>query len=145
MNRIYIKLMTLGLPLILVSCGAKKNLVKETPVVQKMTEKSDKAADALELKKLSFVQKVSDNSVYAANIVGDLRFNIKAGGKDITVPGSLHMRKNQVIRIQLFIPLLGSEVGRLEFTPDYVLVIDRIHKEYIKANYDQLDFLKIMV
>ena len=142
MNRIYIKLMTLGLPLILVSCGAKKNLVKETPVVQKMTEKSDKAADALELKKLSFVQKVSDNSVYAANIVGDLRFNIKAGGKDITVPGSLHMRKNQVIRIQLFIPLLGSEVGRLEFTPDYVLVIDRIHKEYIKANYDQLDFLK---
>ena len=134
--------MTLGIPLILVSCGAKKNLVKETPVVQKMTEKSDKAADALELKKLSFVQKVSDNSVYAANIVGDLRFNIKAGGKDITVPGSLHMRKNQVIRIQLFIPILGSEVGRLEFTPDYVLVIDRMHKEYIKATYDQLDFLK---
>ncbi|WP_434502650.1 DUF4292 domain-containing protein [Prevotella sp.] len=142
MNRIYIKLMTLGLPLILVSCGAKKNLVKDTPVVQKTVSKSDKAADEVELKKLSFVQKVSDNSVYATNIVGDLRFNIKAGGRDITVPGSLHMRKNQVIRIQLFIPLLGSEVGRLEFTPDYVLVIDRIHKEYVKADYTQLDFLK---
>ena len=120
MNRIYIKLMTLGLPLILVSCGAKKNLVKDTPLVQKTVAKSDKAADEVELKKLSFVQKVSDNSVYATNIVGDLRFNIKAGGRDITVPGSLHMRKNQVIRIQLFIPLLGSEVGRLEFTPDYI-------------------------
>lgn len=47
-----------------------------------------------------------------------------------------------MIRIQLFIPLLGSEVGRLEFTPDYVLVIDRFHKEYIKADYNQLDFLK---
>ena len=142
MNRIYIKLMTLGLPLILVSCGAKKNLVKDAPVVQKTVAKSDKAADEVELKKLSFVQQVSDNSVYATNIVGDLRFNIKAGGRDITVPGSLHMRKNQVIRIQLFIPLLGSEVGRLEFTPEYVLVIDRIHKEYIKADYSQLDFLK---
>jgi len=142
MNRIYIKLMTLGLPLILVSCGAKKNLVKDAPVVQKTVAKSDKMADEVELKKLSFVQKISDNSVYASNIVGDLRFNIKAGGKDITVPGSLHMRKNQVIRIQLFIPLLGSEVGRLEFTPEYVLVIDRIHKEYIKADYSQLDFLK---
>ena len=142
MNRIYIKLLTFGLPLLLVSCGAKKNLVKEAPDVQKTTVKSDKSADAVELKKLSFVQKVSDNSVYAANITGDLRFNIKAGGRDITVPGSLHMRKNQVIRIQLFIPLLGSEVGRLEFTPDYVLVIDRIHKEYIKADYNQLDFLK---
>ena len=142
MNRIYIKLIALGLPLIFASCGAKKILVKETPVMQKTTEKSEKNADALELKKLSFVQKVSDNSVYASNIVGDLRFNIKAGGRDITVPGSLHMRKNQVIRIQLFIPILGSEVGRLEFTPDYVLVIDRMHKEYIKATYDQLDFLK---
>lgn len=142
MNRIYIKLMTLGLPLILVSCGAKKNLVKDAPVAQKTVAKSDKMADEVELKKLSFVQKISDNSVYASNIVGDLRFNIKAGGKDITVPGSLHMRKNQVIRIQLFIPLLGSEVGRLEFTPDYVLVIDRIHKEYVKADYTQLDFLK---
>lgn len=142
MNRIYIKLIALGLPLVFASCGAKKILVKETPAMQKTTEKSEKNADALELKKLSFVQKVSDNSVYASNIVGDLRFNIKAGGRDITVPGSLHMRKNQVIRIQLFIPLLGSEVGRLEFTPDYVLVIDRMHKEYIKATYDQLDFLK---
>ena len=142
MNRIYIKLIALGLPLVFASCGAKKILVKETPVMQKTTEKSEKNADALELKKLSFVQKVSDNSVYASNIVGDLRFNIKAGGRDITVPGSLHMRKNQVIRIQLFIPILGSEVGRLEFTPDYVLVIDRMHKEYIKATYDQLDFLK---
>lgn len=142
MNRIYIKLITLGLPLILVSCGAKKNLIKDAPVVQKTVVKSDKMADEVELKKLSFVQKVSDNSVYATNIVGDLRFNIKAGGRDITVPGSLHMRKNQVIRIQLFIPLLGSEVGRLEFTPEYVLVIDRIHKEYIKADYSQLDFLK---
>ena len=142
MNRIYIKLIALGLPLVFVSCGAKKILVKETPVMQKTTEKSEKNADALELKKLSFVQKVSDNSVYASNIVGDLRFNIKAGGRDITVPGSLHMRKNQVIRIQLVIPILGSEVGRLEFTPDYVLVIDRMHKEYIKATYDQLDFLK---
>ncbi len=142
MNRIYIKLITLGLPLILVSCGAKKNLIKDAPVVQKTVVKSDKMADEVELKKLSFVQKVSDNSVYATNIVGDLRFNIKAGGRDITVPGSLHMRKNQVIRIQLFIPILGSEVGRLEFTPEYVLVIDRIHKEYIKADYSQLDFLK---
>lgn len=142
MDRIHVKLVPLALSLILLSCGAKKNLVKETPVAQKTVEKSNKTADNLELKKLSFVQKVSDNSVYATNIVGDMRFNLKAGGKDITVPGSLHMRKNQVIRIQLFIPLLGSEVGRLEFTPDYVLVIDRMHKEYVKATYDQLDFLK---
>ena len=42
----------------------------------------------------------------------------------------------------MFIPILGSEVGRIEFTPDYVLVLDRMHKEYIKADYNQLDFLR---
>ncbi len=52
------------------------------------------------------------------------------------------MRKVEVIRIQLFIPILGTEVGRLEFTPNYVLIIDHLHKEYIKADYTQVDFLK---
>ena len=33
-------------------------------------------------------------------------------------------------------------MGRLEFTPDHVLIIDRLHKEYIKADYTQVDFLK---
>ena len=34
------------------------------------------------------------------------------------------------------------EVGRLEFTPDYVLLINRLEKEYVKATYSDLDFLK---
>ena len=52
------------------------------------------------------------------------------------------MRKDEVIRLQVMIPLIQTEVGRVEFTPDYVLVIDRLHKEYIKAEYSQLGFLK---
>ena len=51
------------------------------------------------------------------------------------------MRKDDVIRLQLFVPLIGSEVGRLEFTKDYVLIMDRIHKQYVKADYNQVDFL----
>ena len=64
------------------------------------------------------------------------------GSKDVTVPGSVHMRKDKVIRIQLFVPLLGSEIGRLEFTPDYVLVMDRFNRQYVKGDYNQLDFLR---
>ena len=133
------------LPVLLVlfaACRAKKNLVKTTTSTTVATKTTTGNAPNPELQKLGFLQKVADNAVYANNIVGDMKFNLKVDGRDITAPGSLHMRKNQVIRIQLFIPLLGSEVGRLEFTPDYVLVIDRFHKEYIKADYNQLDFLK---
>ena len=89
-----------------------------------------------------FVRKVSDQKVYAKNIVGKMTLNVKMGSKDVSVPGALRMRRDDVIRIQAFIPILGSEVGRIEFTPDYVLVLDRMHKEYIKADYNQLDFLR---
>ena len=135
-----IKLLLLCMPLFGAACSAKKAVVDHAKSTSSTTQQED--AQALAVKKLTFVQKVSDNQVYAKNIVGSMSFNIQAGDKDITVPGSVHMRKDEVIRLQLFIPLIGSEVGRIEFTPDYVLVIDRIHKEYIKADYSQLDFLK---
>ena len=62
-------------------------------------------------------------------------------GKNISVDGKLYMRKDEVIRIVLA-PFGIMEVGRLEFTPDYVLVIDRMHKQYVKATYNDLSFLK---
>lgn len=98
--------------------------------------------DSSENQSLTYVQKVYDQQVYVQNIVSDMSFRATAGDKTVSVPGSLRMRRDKVIRLQLFIPIIGSEVGRLEFTPDYVLVVDRIHKQYIKGDYNQLDFLR---
>lgn len=129
----------LSILLALASCGAKKSMVNDNGSV---IDKPSNGPATMEARKLAFVQKVSDQKVYAKNIVADMTFTAQTGDKDITVPGAIRMRKDEVIRLQLFIPLLGSEVGRLEFTPDYVLVIDRLHKQYVKADYNQLDFLK---
>lgn len=137
--KIAIRLLLLTTPLLLASCGAKKAAVSEKVVP---ITAAPATASTAEAQKLAFVQKVSDQKVYAQNIVGSMTFNAKMGDKDITVPGALRMRRDKVIRLQLFIPLLGTEVGRLEFTPDYVLVVDRMHKQYIKGDYNQLDFLK---
>lgn len=119
--------------MMLSSCASKKTIV-DTGVSSVDTSKSDAA--------VAFVKKTTSNAVETKNITGNMNFTIAMGKKDISVPGSVHMRKDEVIRLQLFIPILGSEVGRLEFTPDYVLVMDRMHKEYIKADYNQLDFLR---
>ena len=135
----YSRLILLAFSLLLTACGTKKNIVRSTATTSNTTVTTSKATGNSELQKLAFMQKVADNAVYATNIVGDMKFNLQVGNRNITTSGALHMRKNQVIRIQHF---LGTEVGRLEFTPDYVLVIDRLHKEYIKADYSQLDFLK---
>lgn len=119
--------------LMLVSCASQKTATDTTNTAGQIP-----AGDA----STTFVAKVINNAVTAQNIVGDASVTLKLGDKDITVPGSVHMRRDKVIRIQLFIPLLGTEVGRLEFTPNYVLVVDRMNKQYIKGDYNQLDFLR---
>ena len=130
-----IKITVLALPLLLGACATKK-VANEG----KTTITTNKQQQSEAVKKITFVQKVADNAVYAKNISSKIDFTIEAGGKDISVDGTLRMRKDEVIRIQLA-PFGLVEVGRVEFTPDYVLLIDRIHKEYIKAGYDEVSFL----
>lgn len=143
-NKHTIKVALLCLPLLLGACGAKRAVVGTQSSGSRTTASSGANGDQQNsaLQKLTFVQKVSDSKVYSKNITGDMSFNLQVDDKDITVPGTLRMRKDEVIRIQLFMPVLGIEVGRLEFTPQYVLIIDRLHKEYIKADYNQVDFLQ---
>lgn len=133
-----VKICLICAPLALASCGAKKSLVKDNATVP-TTQAAHKHAEEMQL---AFVQKVSDQKVYAKNIVSGLSFTANMDGKSITLPGALRMRRDQVIRLQIFIPYIGTEAARIEFTPDYVLVVDRLHKQYVKGDYNQLDFLR---
>lgn len=89
----------------------------------------------------SFVRKVHANQVNANAISAKIKFTLKQGQKDLSVSGSLKMKKNEVVRIQLTAFGL-MEVGRLEFTRDYVLVMDRMNKQYIKVKYADVGFLR---
>lgn len=130
----YIKWILLIVPLVVAGCGSKKTAIGSS-------RPSDGAwADATQQKR-NFIYKVSDNAAYARNIVSKITFSLKAGGKDVSVDGVLSMRKNDVIRIQLT-PLGLLEVGRIELTKDYVLIVDRIHKEFVKADYGKVEFLE---
>ncbi len=124
------KMAALVLPLMLVACGTKKKVVKETPAVSPST-----------LKAQQFLQKVNDNAQYAKFITSKVKFSVEVGNQQLTLTGNLKMKRDDVIRLQLM--AFGFvEAGRLEFTRDYVLIMDRINKQFIKANYNQLDFLR---
>ena len=134
----YIKNSPLGgwgvflLILLFVSCGTKKTI--DSPSSVKTVETST-------LKKMDYVRKVYSNATNAKNIVSKIDFTIDAKGKNISVDGRIYMRKDEVIRVVLA-PFGIMEVGRVEFTPEYVLVVDRMHKQYVKATYNDLSFLK---
>jgi len=51
--------------------------------------------------------------------------------------GSLRFRKDDVIQI-LFTPIFGIEAARLEISPDNVLLIDRMNKQFIQASYREI-------
>ena len=127
------------------ACGSKKAVVKDNagkPATGQQQQGGQTAQDSKELQKARFLQMVADNAVYSDFINTKMKIKVNTGSKEITLPGVLRMHKDDVIRIQVQVPILGTEAARLEFTKDYVLIVDRIHREYCKGNYTQLDFLK---
>lgn len=87
------------------------------------------------------LHKVAANASTARFITSKIKFKLKLGDKEVSLGGSLRMKKDDVIRLQL--TAFGLvEAGRVEFTKDYVLVMDRINKQYIKADYRDVDFLR---
>lgn len=120
---------------VLASCSTHKAVVGTNDNVT-----IEKASD-VNRQKREYLHKVYDNAVYATNVVSKIDLSLGAMGKDVSVDGKIYMRKNEVIRIVVS-PLGLMEVGRLEFTPEYVLIVDRMHKEYVQATYNDLDFLK---
>ena len=73
--------------LLVSSCASKKNLEKTTvqpsvdkPQAAQAEEKAQiESAHALQLRQQQFIQRVLENSVYVKNILGDIKFNLKAG------------------------------------------------------------------
>ena len=110
-------------------CGSTRRVVRDTPNAQSGVQQQD------------FLQKVSDNAQHARFVTSKVKFSVEVGSQQLTLTGNLKMKRDDVIRLQLM--AFGFvEAGRLEFTKDYVLVMDRINKQYLRVPYQQLDFMR---
>ena len=88
----------------------------------------------------AYKQRVISNSQTAGAITAKIKAHASMGTQGVTLGGSLRMKRNDVIQLsRTFMGLM--EVGRLEFTRDNVLFIDRIHQRYARVSYSQIDFL----
>lgn len=135
------KLALLLTPFVFAACGAKKNLVTENNTVNTTNTGNVTTPTESNVDNSAYLAKVINNASTQNAMVANIDFNLKSGKKDITVDGKLSMKRGEVIRIQLT-PMGLMEVGRMEFTKDSVLIMDRIHKQYLKSSYDQVSFLK---
>lgn len=114
------------------SCGTPKKVATE----KSQTEKSDSLTEK------EFLNRVHTTADMNTQFVSSkVKFTIEVGAQRVNLTGNLHMKRNDMIRLQLM--AFGFvEAGRMEFTKDYVLLVDRINKQYIKAPYKYLAFLR---
>jgi hypothetical protein len=86
---------------------------------------------------LDYLGSVANNTPSITNFSSKMKLTINSNGKDISVNGTIRMKKNEVIQMSI-VPFLGIEAGRVEFTPTKVLIIDRINKQYVEEPISEL-------
>ena len=127
-----LKVAVLALPLFMASCHVHKKAVKDTPETVVSAETQQQTA---------FLEKVNDNTSKPQFVTSKLKFSIEYGPQQVSLTGNLKMKRDDVIQLQLM--AFGFvEAGRIEFTKDYVLIVDRINKQFLKAPYNYVDFLR---
>lgn len=66
-----------------------------------------------------------------------LNLTVSKGTKTISSKGNLRIVKDEAIQLSVQ-PLFGIEMFRLYVEPDYLLVLDRMNKRYVKESFDDI-------
>lgn len=96
-----------------------------------------KPAETAMVEELNYLGNVAKNSPEITSFSSKMKLTLSSNGKDISVNGTLRIKKNEVIQLSI-VPFLGIEAGRVEFTPTKVLIIDRINKQYVEESIPEL-------
>jgi len=56
----------------------------------------------------------------------------------LTVNGTMKLIKNERVQFSFLMPILRTEIVRMEITPDEVLLVDRMGKRYVEASREEL-------
>ena len=124
-----LKIAVLALPLVFSACKSHKKVAQPAVMTPEMIEKAD------------FISSVRGNAQKAKFLTSKVKFYVEVGPQKLTLTGNLKMKRDDVIRLQLM--AFGFvEAGRIEMTKDYVLIMDRINKQYLKAPWMSVDFLR---
>lgn len=123
----------MAIPFFLTSC----QLLKKKPTTASEIARQDSIRDQEDFLKLVH----STTNKKLSYVSAKLKFSVEIGAQHLRLTGNLRMKRDDVIRLQLM--AFGFvEAARIEFTKDEVLVVDRINKQFLRAPYRYVDFLR---
>lgn len=70
-----------------------------------------------------------------------LNLQLSDGNKGVSVGGSCNLKRDEVIQLSL-VAMGIMEVGRIELTPQYIMMVDRMGRQYVRVGYDELVWLR---
>lgn len=80
-------------------------------------------------------KKVETTSYLASRL--QLTIPSKKGGS-MTVGGTMKLKTHERAQFSLLMPILRTEVARIEVTPDEILLVDRMNKRFVRATKEEL-------
>lgn len=78
---------------------------------------------------------VAEESEYLSSKV---QLTIPNKESSFTVNGTMKMKRDDRVQLSLLMPILRSEMVRLEVSPDTILVVDRMNKRFVRASRKEL-------
>ena len=98
--------------------------------------KSSKEAASVVLSSMTTQERINSiiqSGIQYNDLSSNLKLTIRPGKnhKETSVDAQLRIVKNEALQISLRIPILGSEAFRILITPDNVLIIDRLNRQYL--------------
>lgn len=123
---IFSLLICLAACLLFFSCRSSKNLAEGS------AGKEDIAAD--------WFGQINATSLRTGTVSGKIKLELAAGGKKQSVGGSCTLQRDKIIRLSL-VAFGFVEVGRVEITPDCLMIVNRMQKEYAKVRFADVPYL----
>ena len=124
----------------LCACRSSHTVTKETAPATTATKGTTAAAEQAAAYKARVLAAAQRTGCLTAKVKFQLTGNAVGSLSDMTVSGNLRMKRDDVV--QLSLRALGFEVGRLEFSLQDVLLIDRVNKRFVRAKYSDVAFLR---
>lgn len=113
--------------LLLSACRSTKDMTR--------TEQQGEGSDA------EWVDKMALSGLKEGTVTSRMDLDLSLGGKSLSVGGSCNLKRDEVIQLSL-VAMGFMEVVRLEFTPQYMMMINRMGREYVKVDYADVPYLQ---
>ena len=71
-------------------------------------------------------------------LASKLQLTIPSKNGSMSVGGTMKMKSHERVQISLLMPIIRTEVARIEVTPSELLFVDRMNKRFVRATKSEL-------